>query len=206
MFKLTKSIFRKVSISNLRRKKLFFFCIIGNFRKIFIQKKVTFINYPILEQKLVFSGQGMVKIGSNCNFGYKLGGGNFNGCIEIQSRYKDALINIGSNVATNNNVFMCSANYIEIGNNTLIGQNVTFMDHEAHGTHPNLRKQLGKIGEIIVGQNVWIGNNVVILKNTIIGENSIVAAGAVVSGEFPSNVVIGGVPAVIIKKLNFVVE
>mgnify|MGYP000356396697 CR=1 FL=1 len=39
------------------------------------------------------------------------------------------------------------------------------------------------------------------LKNTVIGKNSIVAAGAVVSGDFPSNVLIGGIPARIIKKI-----
>jgi Serine acetyltransferase len=40
-----------------------------------------------------------------------------------------------------------------------------------------------------------------ILKNTKIGDNSIVAAGAVVSGNFPDNVIIGGVPAKIMKYL-----
>ncbi|CAM4364096.1 hypothetical protein [Gillisia limnaea] len=77
------------------------------------------------------------------------------------------------------------------------------MDFEAHGIDPCRRNKVGEIGSVIVGKNVWIGNNVTILKNSNIGENSIVATGAVVAGVFPSNVIIGGVPAKIIKKLNF---
>ena len=60
---------------------------------------------------------------------------------------------------------------------------------------------MSKIGEVKIGKNVWIGNNVTILKNSEIGDNSIVAAGAIVNKEFPPNVIIGGVPAKIIKTL-----
>jgi acetyltransferase-like isoleucine patch superfamily enzyme len=97
---------------------------------------------------------------------------------------------------------LCSANYIEIGDDTLIGQYVTIMDHEAHGIDPDKRRQIGGIGQVIIGKNVWLGNNVTILKNTEIGDNSIVATGAVVSGKFPTNVIIGGVPAKIIKAIK----
>jgi acetyltransferase-like isoleucine patch superfamily enzyme len=122
--------------------------------------------------------------------------------IELQPRYKDSLIKLGNNIATNNNIFICAANYIEIGSDTLIGQFVTIMDHEAHGLHPLHRRDIGVIGKVIIGENVWIGNNVIILKDSKIGENSVVAAGAVVSGTFPANVVLGGIPAKIIKKID----
>jgi len=154
-------------------------------------------------QKTILTGEGKIEIGNNCVFGYKLGGFHRNGCIELQPRYENAIIKIGNNVATNNNIFICAANRIEIGDDVLIGQNVTFMDFEAHGIHPNKRREIGEIGEIIIGANVWFGNNVIILKDTHIGKNSIVAAGAVVKGKFPDNVVIGGVPGRIIKKLEF---
>jgi len=97
---------------------------------------------------------------------------------------------------------ICAANYIEIGDNTLIGNFVSIRDHEAHGINPDKRREIGEIGEVIIEENVWIGNNVIILKNTCIGKNSIVAAGAVVAGKFPANVIIGGVPAKIIKSIE----
>lgn len=140
-------------------------------------------------------------IGDKCHFGYKLGGFNRRGSIELQARYSNSLIKIGDKVFINNNVMLCAANYIDIGDDTLIGQNVVFMDHEVYGFYPSKRRELGTIGSIVIGRNVWIGNNVMILKDTVIGENSIVAAGTVVSGTFPDNVVIGGVPAKIIKEI-----
>ena len=75
------------------------------------------------------------------------------------------------------------------------------LDHEAHGVNPDERNKLGPIGKVIIGKNVWIGNNVTILKNSQVGDNSIVATGAVVSGKFPDNVIIGGIPAKVIRIL-----
>ncbi len=152
-------------------------------------------------QKTLITGSGNIEIGNGCMFGYKPGGYFYNGVIEIQPRYENSLIKIGNNVLTNNNLFICSANYIEIGDNTLIGQGVCIMDHEAHGTQADKRCELGTIGTVKIGNNVWIGNNVTILKNTSIGENTIVAVGSIVSGNFPANVIIGGTPAKVIKQL-----
>ena len=150
-----------------------------------------------------FTGCGKIKIGDNCTFGYKPGGFYRGAGIEIQARGVESLIIVGNNVFSNNNVFICSSGSIEIGDNTLIGQNVTMMDFEAHGILPDKRRTVGQVGTIKIGQNVWIGNNVVILKNSKIGNNVIVAAGAIVTGRFPDDVIIGGVPAKIIKNIPF---
>lgn len=166
-----------------------------------LRKRIICKTIPAFQQITLCKGKGIVQIGINCSFGYKLGGFNRGGSIELQARYKNSKVKIGNNISTNNNIFICSANYIEIGNDTLIGQNVVIMDHEAHGIDPFKRNQLGEIGSVVIGKNVWIGNNVTILKNSKIGENTIVATGAVVVGSFPPNVIIGGVPAKIIKSI-----
>ena len=203
MYKPLKICYRLISypfrmISNI--VKPFFNFWLPNVR-FFIQKRIKYKGKVVCNQKTLFTGLGTIHVGKNCVFGYKLGGFFRGGSVELQPRYKNATINIGDNIATNNNLFMCAANYIEIGTDTLIGQNVTIMDFEAHGIKANQRREIGEIGKVILGKNIWIGNNVTILKNTTIGDNTIVATGAVVKGGFPSNVIIGGVPAKIIKKL-----
>lgn len=187
-----------VRIFILEKSRSFFNFFCPNVYKITIGRVIS-KSTPKAYQKVLCEGKGIVEIGDTCSFGYKLGGFNRGGYIELQARYPNAVIKIGDNVSSNNNIFICSANHVEVGDNTLIGQYVTIMDFEAHGIDPNKRRQLGEIGKIRIGKNVWIGNNVTILKNTFIGDNSVVAAGAVVSGVFPSDVVIGGIPAKIIK-------
>lgn len=154
------------------------------------------------QQSTRFVGSGEIVLGDHCNFGFKKGGFIKGGGIEIQTRSQSGKIIFGNNVSTNNNIFISAVNEITIGNNTRIGQNVTIMDFEAHGTDPSKRSEMGEIGSVNIGDNVWIGNNVIILKNTIVGANSIIAAGAVISGKFPNNVIIGGVPGKIIKQIE----
>lgn len=180
-------------------KRFFYFIYPNRINLIF--HRIIYQSFPSFNQYTICKGQGIVEIGAKCSFGYKLGGFNKGGTIELQARYKNSRIVIGNNISTNNNIMLCAANYIEIGDNTLICQYVTIMDHEAHGIEPDKRRQIGIIGSVIIGKNTWLGNNVTILKNSEIGDNSIVATGAVVSGKFPANVIIGGVPAKIIKSI-----
>lgn len=183
-------------------KNQFFNFYLTNIKALLSNKVFILDGSPRCNQKLLITGGGSVVFGSNCIFGYKLGGRYHFGLIEIQPRYNNSKIEFGKNVTTNNNLFLCCANQIIIGENTLIGEDVTILDHEAHNTDPNKRNEIGDIGSVEIGKNVWIGNNVIILKNTQIGNNSIVAAGAIVSGFFPENVILGGIPAKIIKKIN----
>lgn len=55
---------------------------------------------------------------------------------------------------------------------------------------------------VIVEDNVLIGANAVILEGVRIGEGSVVAAGSIVTEDVPSGVVVAGVPARIIKRVE----
>lgn len=164
--------------------------------KIFIQKG-TFT------QRTNFFNKGEIYLGENFSIGYKQGGGFYNGRTEIQTRSKEAIIKIGKNLATNNNIFLCANKRIEIGNDVLIGRNVVIMDHNAHGVAPNMRRSYsGTAKEVIIEDNTWIGNNVQILPGTIIGKNSVVSAGSIAKGKYPENCIIQGNPAVVIKYIT----
>ena len=51
------------------------------------------------------------------------------------------------------------------------------------------------------GENAWIGANVTIMPGVTVGENAVIAGGAVVTKDVPSNTVVGGNPAKVIKQL-----
>lgn len=187
----------------LNRFFLFFWNYQRHNLKSLIKGRVIFSGArPVIQQLTKVNGPGRIYIGDTCHLGIKLGGFHRGPGIEFQTRSASAVITIGDNVATNNNIFLCCMNKISIGRDSLIGQNVSIFDFEAHGIHPDHRREIGPIGFVEIGVNTWIGNNVTILKDTIIGNRSIVASGAVVSGVYPEGVLIGGVPAKVIKSIE----
>jgi acetyltransferase-like isoleucine patch superfamily enzyme len=116
-------------------------------------------------------------------------------------------LRMGENCSIYGSVSFGSEPYlIKFGDNVRVTDGCNFITHDG-GVEVlrNLNKDLHDIdvfGEIVIGNNVFIGNNCIILPNVVIGDNCIVAAGAVVTKSFPSNVVIGGVPARVIKSLS----
>lgn len=87
---------------------------------------------------------------------------------------------------------------VVIGNNVLIGPNVTIRDSDNHSIF-QLDEENIKEQPIIIEDNVWIGMNAVILKGVRIGKGSVVAAGAVVTKDVPEHSLVAGVPAKILK-------
>lgn len=108
-------------------------------------------------------------------------------------------ISIGKNVFINFDCTFLALGGITIEDDVLIGPKVSLIT-ENHPLNPQERQ--GLIGKsILIKKNAWIGANATILPGVTIGENSVVAAGAVVSKDVPDNVVVGGVPAKIIKNI-----
>lgn len=89
---------------------------------------------------------------------------------------------------------------ITLGNNVHITDGVKFITHDG-GTllFRNIIPDLEITKPIVIGNDVYIGNNVIILPGVKIGNNVVIGAGAVVTKDIPNNVVIGGVPARILK-------
>jgi acetyltransferase-like isoleucine patch superfamily enzyme len=55
---------------------------------------------------------------------------------------------------------------------------------------------------VTIKEKAWICIGAVICSGVTIGRNAVVAAGAVVTKDVPDNVVVGGVPAKVIKQLD----
>lgn len=98
---------------------------------------------------------------------------------------------------------------ITIGDGLLTGRFVYIGDN-AHGglsleeaEIPPARRHLASKGEIKIGRNVWIGDKVSIFGGVTIGDNVIIGAGSIVTHDIPSNCMAAGVPAKVIKQLNY---
>lgn len=110
-------------------------------------------------------------------------------------------ITIGNNVFINAGCKMQDQGGIVIEDGTQLGHNVTLVTVN-HDVDPDKRR-LMHLGSIHIGKNVWIGAGSIITGGVTIGDNAIIAAGAVVTKDVPSDVLAGGVPARVIKKLEY---
>lgn len=118
----------------------------------------------------------------------------------------------GGKILVGNNVGMSgitiySRSKISIGDNTLIGANVKILDNDFHPSDPEIRLRTPnnnfKIKPIEIGNNVFIGCNSIILKGCKIGDNVTIGAGSVLTGGvFPSNSLVCGNPARVIRGLS----
>lgn len=90
--------------------------------------------------------------------------------------------------------------HIYVGRNTHVAPNVGLIttNHDIQNPNRHVRGE-----DIRIGNYCWIGMNAVILPGVTLGDHTVVAAGAVVTKSFPEGyVVLGGVPAKVIKTVD----
>lgn len=114
-------------------------------------------------------------------------------------------IKIGNNCKINSNVYINARSGITIGDDVTLSHGTkiisTGYDIE-HWVNTGEKKHISD-SPIYIGNHCWIGTNAIILPGVeITGNFVVVAAGAVVSNNITeSRVVVGGVPAKIIKHI-----
>ncbi|MDQ0483653.1 maltose acetyltransferase domain-containing protein [Guptibacillus hwajinpoensis] len=111
-------------------------------------------------------------------------------------------IHVGENFFANFDCIMLDICAIRFGDNCMLapGVHIYSATHPLHPDERNSGKEYGK--PVTIGDNVWIGGGAIINPGVTIGDNVVVGAGAVVTNNIPSNVVIGGNPARVIKQLD----
>lgn len=112
-------------------------------------------------------------------------------------------VSVGNGVSIQNLCFISGYGGIRIGNDVSLGNSTKIFSSEHPYTskvHPFKYEELEK-RPVEIGNNVITGSGVIILGGVHIGDNVMIGAGSVVTKDVPSNVVIAGNPAKVIKNI-----
>lgn len=140
----------------------------------------------------IFGSNSKVSIGRDCNLTN----------LNIWMEDDNTEVQIGKHVSITGRTSLSAieGTKITIGDNCLFSQEIDFRTGDSHSILDSDGNRINPSKDISIGNHVWIGHSVKILKNTVIGNNSIVATGAIIAGgEYPDNVIVGGVGGRILK-------
>ncbi|KNB70700.1 sugar O-acetyltransferase [Brevibacillus reuszeri] len=111
-------------------------------------------------------------------------------------------IHAGDNFFANFNCTILDVCEVTIGDNCLLAPNVQIYT-AAHPINPAERNTGAEYGKpVIIGSNVWIGGGAIINPGVTIGDNAVIGSGSVVTKNVPSNVVVVGNPAKVIREIQ----
>lgn len=108
---------------------------------------------------------------------------------------------IGNRTGIGARAFLAGQGGITIGDDVITGPNIqVFSENHNFSDLTQTIKQQGVTKQATtIGNNCWIGGNVTILAGVVIGDGCVIAAGSIVNKSVPSNSVVAGVPAKVIK-------
>lgn len=119
-------------------------------------------------------------------------------------------ISPNSEIIIEDGVGMCGTSIVAvskvvIGKDTQLGVNTNIWDTDFHSTSYVIRKNQKSVADapsapILIGEHCWIAANSTILKGVTIGENVTIGAMSLVNKSLPDNVLVGGVPAKILRE------
>lgn len=110
------------------------------------------------------------------------------------------LLSIGNGTYVGHGTHICSIDQVAIGQNCLIAAYCVIRDMQ-HGMETGLpmadQPQLASLVEL--EDDVWLGAHAVVTSGVKLGHGCVVAANAVVTKDVDANMIVGGVPAKVLK-------
>jgi acetyltransferase-like isoleucine patch superfamily enzyme len=154
-----------------------------------------------MEEMPYLQGTGHITIGD----GVRLSGKPH---IAFNNRHRPAPeLSIGDDTFVGHLCDLRIAGSVVIGRHCLIAAGVTIADYDGHPLDALSRRSgatspPADIRGVTIGDDVWIGHRAVILKGVSIGDRAVIGAHAVVTRNVPSDCVVAGNPARVIRDLS----
>ncbi len=110
-------------------------------------------------------------------------------------------IALGNFVSIGRNALLSARAPLRIGDNCSIGPYACILasGHDWSDPETPILIQDRDVGEIVIGNNVWIGAHATVLDGVTIGDNSVIGVGAVVTHDIPPYRIAAGAPARVVR-------
>jgi virginiamycin A acetyltransferase len=119
-------------------------------------------------------------------------------CVEFGTIFSRADVRIGRSVYIGPR---CHIGWAHIDDDALIAAGVHITSggriHGIADTAVPIREQNGELSIVRIGKGAWVGSNAVVMAD--VGDGAVVGAGAVVTKPVPAFVIVGGVPARVLR-------
>jgi tetrahydrodipicolinate N-acetyltransferase len=111
----------------------------------------------------------------------------------------NAHLEIGHKSYINFNSTVICYDHLIIGSNCAISWNTNILDGNAHELVVD-EVARPRTQPVVLGDSVWIGAGAIILPGVIVGDGAVVAAGSIVTADVPSQTVVAGNPARVVRE------
>lgn len=112
-------------------------------------------------------------------------------------------ISCGNNLSIHNGCYIDAAGGLRIGDDVSIAHQTSIItfNHTWDCVDVPIKYNKSNFLPVVIESDVWVGCGVRILPGVKVNSRSVIAAGAVVVSDVPSNTVMGGVPAKVLRRI-----
>lgn len=121
---------------------------------------------------------------------------------ELYIEGDNCIIEIGSNtyIGHHSHLACTEGCKLKIDSDCMLSSYVQIRTGDSHSIINMEGDRINPAANINIGKHCWIGEGVKLLKGVNLSHNTVVSTGAIVTKSFEQNVLIGGIPAKIIKE------
>jgi len=112
------------------------------------------------------------------------------------------LLSFGADVVVTGNLHVDIGGEIRVGDRVFLGHDVALITVDHRIGPPERRCAEPTLSSIVIGEGAWLASRVIVLPGVTIGSGVVVAAGAVVTRDVEPNVLVGGIPARVLRHLG----
>jgi acetyltransferase-like isoleucine patch superfamily enzyme len=116
-------------------------------------------------------------------------------------RVHEGELAIGAKTVFGQECTISAFQHIAVGRECIVADRVMMIDFD-HGmveVERPIREQGIYKRDVNIGHNVWIGYGACVLRGVTVGDNSVIGTSSVVTADVPTNAVVGGIPAKLIR-------